>query len=506
MPTNEQIREIFNFVRGAGTRHWLKGLAVFALLAVAALIGALQMPRSYYSEARLFVRFGRENQVDPTAAGGQMVSLYESRESEINSLIEILKSRTTFDRVVADLGPQFVLGNALTPLGLVNAEAATDALSDSAPPPPLHQRAVARLDKAVFIGAPRKSNIISVACKAASPEAAQRIVAKLVEVYLEEHLRVHRSPGTYEFFEDQTEQTRLTWQQAQDELRDKKNALGIVTMEGQRKKLEDQIADTDTKLITNQADLKTSLAKIASLEHLISELPETLVTQETAMPHAAFDGMRQTLYQLEVQEQDLAARMQESHPRLIALRQQVRELREIVASQPTERVLETAALNPKRQALELALLTETSQADSLRARERSLAASRKQLDGHLQSLNTQVATMDQLQQRVALAETNHKDYVQKLEQARISRSLDEERISSLSLVQPASYSGTASGPRRSLVLMVGLCFAGLSSVATVLGAAWMNPVIASAEQLRLLLDLPLAGVIPTQSARISAAA
>src|SRR6476620_5338354 len=109
MSKQQQILEIYRFARRAMEQHWRKGAVAAAVAAMVALAGALLMPRSYYSEARLFVRFGRENQVDPTASGGQMVSLYESRESEINALIEILKSRAILDRVVADLGPACVL-------------------------------------------------------------------------------------------------------------------------------------------------------------------------------------------------------------------------------------------------------------------------------------------------------------------------------------------------------------------------------------------------------------
>ena len=109
MPAYQQLLDYYCLARHAIARHWRLGAAVFAALAIVAFIGTLLMPRTYYSEARLFVRFGRENQVDPTASGGQMVALYESRESEINSLIEILRSRAILDRVVAELGPEYVL-------------------------------------------------------------------------------------------------------------------------------------------------------------------------------------------------------------------------------------------------------------------------------------------------------------------------------------------------------------------------------------------------------------
>ena len=57
----------------------------------------------------------------------------------------------------------------------------------------------------------------------------------------------------------------------------------------------------------------------------MANLPVTIVTQEVESPNAAADGMRQTLYTLEAQEQELAAKMQESHPRLVAVRSEAQD-------------------------------------------------------------------------------------------------------------------------------------------------------------------------------------
>jgi uncharacterized protein involved in exopolysaccharide biosynthesis len=485
MPTRQQILEFYNLARFACLRYWRRAVTVFLVGVVLALNGVVLMPRHYYSEARLFVRFGRENQVDPTASGGQLIALYESRESEINSLIEILRSRAILDRVVQELSPEFILH------GRQNRDPAESSVRSKE-----HQLAIQRLSKTLSIGAPRKSNIIMVSCKANRPEIAQQIVAKLIAVYQDEHVRVHRSAGSYEFFEDQAKESLVAWQKAAAELRDLKDRLEIVTIDGRRKNLEQQVADIDTKLLANQADLQTSRAKIEALKALIAQLPATIVTQEVQAPNAAFDGMRQTLYNLEAQELDLAAKMRDGHPRLAAVRQTVRELREVLASQPEQKVQATEALNPSRQGLEASLLAEQSQAESLEAREQSLLAAKQQLHTDLTALNAQTATIDELQQRVDLAEANHKEYSQRLEQARISRTLDEERISSISLVQPASYSSTPSGPRRLVVLAFGLFAAGMSAVGAVVLSAWFSPLLMTREQLAAVLDVPVTGVLP----------
>jgi len=500
MPTRQQLFNQYRLLHSAAIRHWQKGAIAVAIGMVIAVVGTLLMPRSYYSEARLFVRFGRENQVDPTASGSQMVSLYESRESEINSLIEILKSRAILDHVVDALGPAAVLyGSPVANRGQETGDRRQEAQGAGragAPPSKSHQLAVARLAKTVTIAAPRKSNIISVACKAKSPALAQQIVAKLIEVYQDEHVRVHRSPESYAFFEDQAKQSLTAWQTAADKLRDAKDRLGIVTIEGRRKHLDDTIAEINFKRLGNQAEAKTARAKVASLEAEMNRFPATLVTQETTAASAAADGMRQSLFNLESQEQELAAKMQDGHPRLVAVRQQMSELRDILDREPAEHVQTVEAINPSWQSLQLALSNERTHADALSATEGALQTQLAQLHGDLIELNADEMNINQLTQQVALAESNHKEYAQRLEQARINRTLDDERISSLSLVQPASYVATASGPRRVLVLALGLFLAVCGGVATVLVAAWLNPLVQTAEQLAVLLEMPVVGTLP----------
>src|SRR4029079_12810294 len=75
-------------------RHKRK-MVVFFSATMTAVVGLLIFfPRTYSSEARLFVRLGKESvSLDPTATLGQTVAVNESRESEINSELEMLRSR-----------------------------------------------------------------------------------------------------------------------------------------------------------------------------------------------------------------------------------------------------------------------------------------------------------------------------------------------------------------------------------------------------------------------------
>ena len=170
-----------------------------------------------------------------------------------------------------------------------------------------------------------------------------------------------------------------------------------------------------------------------------------------------------------------------------------------------QRIQATEAINPARQAQELSLLSEQSSVDSLTGRGRELGILQARLQGELKQLNGEEGNLLQLQQAVDLAESRNSEYAQRLEQARISRSLDEEQISSLNVVQPASYVAKATGPRRIVVLALGLFLATLGGLGSAFIAAYLNPVFLTAADLQQLLGLPLTGVLPREPLLSSAA-
>lgn len=404
------------------------------------------------------------------------------------------------DRLVESLGPDYVLSGRgePTPFQAAAANATTQ-------PTAAHQQAVQHLERNIEVSAPRKSNIISVQCQANSPALAQKITARLVEIYLDEHVRIQQTAGSHQSFVDQTQLSKTMSQAAASRFEQEKDKLGIAAIDGKKQQIQGEITDLDAKLLANRSDLKTAEARIASLQKQIESLPETLVTQESQAPNAAFDNMRGTLLQLESREQELASTRSDNHPQLVAVRQQLKDLRTPLHEQPSQRAQATQAVNPSRQALELSLLNEQSQAAAFRGREKALVAQTARLRGDLKQLNAQEASLGQLEQEVELAEGRHKAYADNLEQARINRSLDDERISSLTVVQPATYPTSPSGPRRAYVFALDLIVASLSGLGAALIAAYLQPVLTTRIELERLWDLPLVGVLPRLERRMAAA-
>ncbi|MFO0886020.1 MAG: hypothetical protein U0894_17865 [Pirellulales bacterium] len=497
-------------------RHWWKSALFFALVMGLTVAGVGLTKKHYLSDARIRVGFGRNLVLDPTAQTGEKISYFENRENEINSLLEVLESRSILDQVVERIGAANILEGKL-PTG-VTPESLTAELDASGPSADVevtassttagtheksHQLAVARLERETHVSVPKKSNIIVIGAKSATPEMAQAIVATLVSVYQREHLRVQNTPGSYKFFLEKAGEARSNWQSAAAKLKAVKDRAGVITMEGKRNLLMEQVRDIETKLLAGESEMAGTNARIKSLQQQIAVLPVRLEVSTLSSPNQAADGMRAEYYKLQSQEQERLSRMSEDHPQITALRAQMADLEKILAAQSPTREQPTVAINPSRQALELELLKEESSLEAIEARKTSLLSQKKDLATELTKLNELEIEVAGLQQEVDLAESRFRNLQDKREQAHTNLQLDEDRISNLTIVQPASFISKGHGTSRALLLMLGAfvgTFGGL-----LLAFAWdivahlLQSQLTSTTDIEESLGLPVLGTVAVRT-------
>jgi uncharacterized protein involved in exopolysaccharide biosynthesis len=339
-------------------RYKWRGMAFFAILMTLVVVGLSVSPNKYVSEAKLFVRMGRENvALDPTATTGSIIALDASREREINSVVEMLGSRALIEKVV---------------------EAVTDPRKLATPLQ--REKVIADLTDNCSAWSLRQSAVVSVICEAETPEQARTIVDTLVGLYLEEHMRVNRAPRSYGFFDEQSKLLSKELAEAQTALRDAKNEYGIASISGRRTALEKQISDVETHSMETDAALRASEAKIGALQNSLEGLPPALVRQLVdGQPSDGLANMRQHLYELEVREQELLSKYTENHPFVIAIHRQVEEADKIFRQEKPASNKTTAAV----------VMVDIANRDSLRARAESLTRQKVQLHEELRTLNDQ---------------------------------------------------------------------------------------------------------------------
>ena len=94
MATNDSTLGLSD-LRLAVVRHKKKAFATFCLIVIVAAAVAVLAPKRYHSGSLLLVRLGKENAtLDPTVTLGPepVVAVPASREGELNSIVEIVKS------------------------------------------------------------------------------------------------------------------------------------------------------------------------------------------------------------------------------------------------------------------------------------------------------------------------------------------------------------------------------------------------------------------------------
>lgn len=494
-------------------RYRRQSQVFFVLVIAAVLLGNAVAQKIYLSEAKLMVRLGRESvSLDPTATTGQVMSVGQDRESEINSEIEILKSRELLEQLVETLGAdQFSsaagasswfgkrLSGLKSDLKTIFKPLVLGVKSWFGPAADGTERAQARrrseiaedIRKKLSVQAIKKSNIIVLSYQTLSPELAQRVVAKLVDLYLDKHISVYRTAGSHQFFREQTEQLRRAIEATEKRIKDLKNATGMASLEDRKKVLVARVAALEQGFEQTGNELAASRAKAASLEERLQQLPKTKITQQVVgFPDSAREELRKSINNLTLREQELLATYTEQNVQVREIRRQIREARALYGH-ISEQSQTTQGINAAYQQTELSLLVEQSNRISLEARYEALRRQLTEAREEVKKLNEVEVQLARLDRELALENANFKKYSDSLEQTRIDQALETEKISNISVVQPASYPMEPIRPNKLMNLIVGVILGLLGGIGLAFLADHQDHTLKSPQEIERRLQLPV---------------
>ncbi len=458
--------DLFAFIR----RHQGKMLVtVVAGLALTLTYLALA-PRKYKSEAKLLVRMGRETiTIDPTATTGQFVAPAEARDAELHAVEELLASRAMAEKVIDQFGPEVILEKRPGKKGLSDRLSWLDAYNlNPLRVYSLRDKAVKAIAQNLGITAGKKSNVLSVSYKAEDPQLAHDVVETLMTVARDEHVRVHRTRGSQAFFESQRELLLRELAQHEQRLREFKDKEGVAALVTQRDAQVGLISSLHSDLLRAKAEQSAAAAEVDLRKRQLRDQPTLVVTEQTTgQPQTAKQTLREKLYELEVREQELAARLKDNAPQLVQIRTQIAEARRIAGDEQANTETKKG-INQTHQAAELALQEREAQLVAITARAEALEAKMVGASDGLKKLNAAEMELARMERDIELARANYKKYSENLEQARIDQELEAAKISSLNLMQAPSLSVTPVSPQPLPTLAFGLCGSVVASIGVAL--------------------------------------
>jgi uncharacterized protein involved in exopolysaccharide biosynthesis len=464
--------------------------ATMALVTVALLV----WPRTYLSQAKLFVRLGRESvAIDPTVTTGATISVSDTREHEINSVMEMIGNRAVLEDVVRVLGPAVVTGTAPVPPAATVDEQLADAFHEqsasplaAAAPAPQIERAVKTLETIITSDLAKKSSVIHLSCKAQSPELAQTILKVFLAAFQLQYSQAHRADQSFPFFVEQAELLQRELERATSELVAAKNEVGVVSLDDRRLAVEEDFSRTRRELQDSRVALDAARATLKDLDEKQRELPRWQIAEEiNGQPDDAIGATRRALYDLQVRERDLLTRYTPRHPLVLAVRQQISQAERLLAGASPDPLAETKRTpDPAWQQVHLQRLSTESEVEALSAKAAQLESQLGSLQAERSQLNREEGRVRRLQQQVDVLQTSYAAYLDRREQSRIAQALGRERISNVNVIQPASYVSQPVAPKRSLIFVLAAFVAAVGGVGVALISEVLEtPAVSQSEHL-----------------------
>jgi len=535
-------------------RHRRRAILTFVGVLFVAGVWTLLSPKSYRAEGKLFIRLGRENAlIDATATLGResIVAIPQSRDNEINSVVELMRSRGLMEAVVDHLTPAVVLDRLVAPvpaeseparIALVSTTTVVEAAGDGpevaqaaaadvdpaaaadgssvsgsswgigaffsaigrglaalSPFPALddRERAVLLMQKKLDIEGVKRSNVVQIQYEAPSPELAKQVVAKLIECYLEEHIRLNRTGGAREFLGEQTQHARVELASAEDDLRMLQTGSGLISPQSQREILVQRVGKLEEELLQNTSETAASRTKLDQLRRTLAALPVKEVTNESSgMPDLGTDEMRSQFYALQLQEQAARAKYTENHPRLKEVMPQTQEARRILDREKPSRNHVVTAPSKVNEEVRVAIAMQEAQIAALEAKAAGVHGQLAEVRKDLLKLADGSVVVAKAQREFDMRETEYRKYALSLEQARIDDALERQKISNISVAQQATCSLKPVKPRMAVNLGLGLLAALMSGVGVALVSEMRDRTLRTAEHVERQLGLPVLATVP----------
>jgi uncharacterized protein involved in exopolysaccharide biosynthesis len=265
-----------------------------ACVAMVAAYSSIAKP-IYESSARLLIKVGRENiYVSPLSTGGAVVD--SNLEDQLNSEVEILKSRLLAEKVLTLFAPTSIypvknsfissvlakvkplkgsensaIGNAINKVlqyfennttadnsfistvsgklkSLINPE--TPRIENA------HKNAMRYFLKNLKVEGIKKTNVIRISFRHTDPELCAKILNTLVNLYQTQHLQIHQTALSFDFSHEQGSKLKAELMRAEAALNDFKRRYKIDSSPQEQTKL----------LLVKEFDMRAELMRTESFE------------------------------------------------------------------------------------------------------------------------------------------------------------------------------------------------------------------------------------------------
>ncbi len=439
-------------------KHKIGVLVSFLFFAILSVSGVLVYAHFIYTprfeaKSSLLVKAGWET-------NSPEFSLENRRDTSINpadliaSEARILESTDLKERVVNSLKPENIFPElAKEPVpGLSNSDAA-----------------ILRLEKDLSVVSGKRGNVIDVVFIGSDPAKAAAVVNLLVGFYIDKRREIYKDPKSVLFLEKKADEFRQKLADSENRLKIFREETKIVAFDEQRTMLLNRRSNLIADLNSTGSQIKEVQEKISELEKQLGSVPKTMTTAGASERKADAESK---LLGLQLQEMELVAKYKEDNRLVANMRDEIKMVQNHIESQAKNRKPGAAPPDPVYQDIEKQFLQNKAELSALKVRNIAIEQQLQELNAEIQTFEARENKNKELLREVSSNDEKYRTYRQRFEEAKVYDELDRQKMTSVSVIEPAVAPIVPVNPPKPLILLIAIALVG--SILGSLGIAWLR--------------------------------
>jgi len=453
---------------------------VFLLLIVPMVLYLLSRPTEYTAVSKVLIKPSRAFlNVSPNSRDNESLSMLPSPEM-LATEVQIIKSPQVAERLVKDVPFPYRL-NGKTP-------------------PNLSERAIVqdgRLIKAMLVATPGKSNVIEISLTSDyAQDWTAQAVNRAAELYLEEHVKVHKTQGIEQFYDEQEKKLLDQLTKAEDALKDFQQKENIIDAPQEVNADLGALASFQKTLNETNSAVRETEQRIAVLDEQLKQQKATISSSTNITVNPVYQQIQNKITELQLQRDGLLQRYTPEDRTVKDKEKEIDQLRkQLETVKQTSVGSESVSLNDVHRRILNELLGARVQLKGLNEKKAvltqqvsgySMGAADKQRKGY---------EYDRLFREVNSKRDSLKLYKQRAEEARISDAMDDRKFSNAYILEKATLPLKKAGRPFMTLLIIALIGATGAAIGAAFGIEFFNRTVRNEADIEEQLGLPVLATI-----------
>lgn len=465
-------------------KHQQKILIVFFATVVTVTIGTFMTSPTYEAKTSLMIKMGRENIYRPEVGNSNRV-FSSDPEKALNTEIKILTSPGLMKKLIEEIGVENIY-----PKLAEGSEENVNSLESAAK----------IFASNISVAIAKNSDVIDVTFQHREPDVSAKALNLLVKLFQEKHIQVFRN-SLSSLFDKQLKNYEIKMKESEKQFEDFKQKNKIFSRGEQASFLLKQRTNLDISLRETQSRIEGLEQKISSLKRQIRSIPEkeTLPSTSGANHYRIIDQSKANLLALKQKESELSRKYKSfpaSNQLLSGVRNEIKVVEEFLAKQESKlRENMPIGKNILHQEIKMELIKARAELKSLGAKEGNIKRQQIQLDQEMVALDQKGREFKMLSRELSTNENNYNMYVRKLEEANISKEMDELKMDNISVIQEATVPAGPIKPKKGLNILMGIFLGAFSGIGLAFLSEYFGQTFSTPDDIRNRLGLPVIGTV-----------